>query len=190
MNITGLHEYNETFLDDVRIPKQQILGEKNRGWYVAVAALEFERSGGGASIARENAIKDLIKILKETERNGQPLSKDPVIRQKMAQLYIEASVSKYLGLRGLTHQLQEGRPGSEGAIGSVFGMELNQRLQEFAMEVQGPYGQLIRGSKYAIEQGRWQYSFLRSRANTIETGTSEIKRNIIAMRVLGLPRSY
>ncbi len=190
INITGSHEFNETFLDNVRIPKHQILGEKNKGWYVAVAALEFERSGGGASIARENQLKDLIKALKRLERNGEPLAKDPVIRQKVAQLFVEANVLKYLGLRGLTRQVQTGRPGSEGAISSLFGMEFNQRMQEFAMQALGQHHQLVRGSKHAFQHGRWQYSFLRSRANTLETGTSEIKRNVIAMRVLGLPRSY
>ena len=188
VNITGSHEFNETFLDDVRIPKHQVLGEKNKGWYVAMGAMEFERSGTGAAIARENTTKDLIKIARERQHNGQPLSKDPLTRQKLAQLYIEANVSKYMGLRGLTHLLREGRPGSEGIISQLFGVEFNQRLQDFALQLQGPYSQLERDSKYAIEHGRWQYSFLRSRGNTIETGTSEIKRNVIAQRVLGLPR--
>ena len=127
-------------------------------------------------------------VAKEIKRNGQPISKDLVVRQKLAQFYIEATVLKYIVLRGLTHQLREGRPGSEGAIASVMGMEFNQRLQNFAMQLQGSYSQLVRSSKHAIENGRWQYGFLRSRGNTIETGTSEIKRNIIAQRVLGLPR--
>jgi len=190
VNITGSHEFNETFLDDVRIPKHQILGEKNKGWYVAAAALEFERSGAGASVQRENAVRDLIKIAKETERDGQPLSLNPLIRQKLAQFYIEINISKYMDLRGLTNLLRTGRPGSEGVISQLFGVEFNQRLQLFAMEVLGPYSQLMRDSKYAIEHGKWQYSFLRSRGNSIETGTPEIKRNIIGMRVLGLPRSY
>jgi len=188
VNITGSHEFNETFFDDVRIPKHQILGEKNRGWYVAMGAMEFERSGTAAAITRENTIKDLIKLAKETKHHGQSLSKDPAVRQKLAQFYIEASVSKYMDLRGLTHLLREGRPGSQGVLSQLFGVELNQRLQDFAMYLQGPYSQLMRGSKYAIQHGRWQYSFLRSRGNSIETGTTEIKRNVIAQRVLGLPR--
>lgn len=187
-NITGYAEFNETFLDDVRIPKHQILGEKNKGWYVAMGSLEFERSVTAIHIMDEYDFKDMIKMAKERKRNGQPLFKDPAIRQKLAQLYIEANVLKYIGLRALTRQLREGQPGSEGSIGQLFGMEFNQRLQDFAMQLQGPYSRLMRGSKYAIEQGRWQYGFLRSRGNTIETGTSEIKRNIIAQRVLGLPR--
>ncbi len=190
INITGSHEFNETFLDDVRIPKHQIIGEKNRGWYVAAAALEFERAGAGAAVARENVINDLVNIANERTRNGQPLSKDPVMRQKLAQLYIENNVLKYLGLRGLTHLLREGRPGSEGAVGNLMGVEFNQRMQYIAMELQGPYSQLVRDSKHAIQHGRWQHSFLRSRGNTIETGTPEIKRNIIGQRILGLPRSY
>jgi len=188
VNITGSHEFNETFLDDVRIPRHQILGEKNKGWYVAVGALEFERSGAGAAMARENIVNDLIKMAREAKSNGQPLSKEPVIRQKLAQFYIEVNIAKYMDLRGLTHVLRKGRPGSEGVVSQLFGVEFNQRVQNFAMELQGPYSQLVRGSKYAIEHGKWQYSFLRSRGNSIETGTPEIKRNIIAQRLLGLPR--
>ena len=101
---------------------------------------------------------------------------------------IDAYVLKYLTLRNLTYQLREGHPGSVGAIASLFGAEFSQRLQDFAIQLQGPYGRLMRDSKYAYEHGSWQYNFLMSRANTIETGTSEIKRNIIAQRVLGLPR--
>jgi len=190
INITGSHEFNETFLDDVRLPKHQIIGEKNRGWYVAAAALEFERSGAGAAMARENIIGDIIKIAQERTRDGQPLSKNPLIRQKLAQLYIESNVAKYLDMRGLSRLIREGRPGSEGVISQLFGVELNQRTQYLVMELQGPYSQLTRGSKHAIEYGRWQHSFLRSRGNSIETGTPEIKRNVIGQRILGLPRSY
>ena len=186
--LTGHAEFNETFLDDVRIPKHQIIGEKNRGWYVAVAALEFERAMPGTAIIRENIVKDLIKKAQKIERHGRPLSQDPVIRQRLAQLYIEINVAKYNDLRALTHRLREGRPGSQGSINSVFEREFNQRLQEFAVQIQGPYSQLVRGSKYAVDHGYWQYYFLRSRGNTIETGTPEIKRNVIAQRVLGLPR--
>ncbi len=188
VQITGAADFNETFLDDVRIPKHQIVGEINKGWYVAVGALEFERSNIGATITRENTLKDLIRMAQEIERNGQPLSQDPVIRQKLAQFYIEVNVLKYIGLRNLTHQLREGRPGSEGVIGHVFGVEWGKRLQDFAMQLQGPYSRLMKGSKYAIEHGRWQHGFLLSPGMSIATGTSEIHRNVIAQRVLGLPR--
>ena len=188
VNITGAHEFNEVFLDDVHIPRHQILGEKNKGWYVAAAALEFERSLVGKSAMLESAAKDLISMARDIKHNGQPLSTDAVIRQKLAQLFIEANVAKCMELRSLTHLIREGRPGSESVISQVFGVELTQRLQDFAMQLQGPYSQLMRGSKHAIDHGKWQYSFLRARGNTIETGTPEVKRNIIAQRVLGLPR--
>jgi alkylation response protein AidB-like acyl-CoA dehydrogenase len=153
-----------------------------------MGALEFERSGIGASIGRESTIKALIRMAKATVRNGQPLSQERAIRHKLAQFYIEANVSKYIGLRNLTHQLRGERPGPEGSVGHIFGVEFNQRLQDFAMQLQGQYAQLVKGSKYAIDNGRWQYSFLRARANSIETGTSEIQRNVVAQRALGLPR--
>lgn len=182
-NITGTAEFNEAFFDDVRFPLDQIIGEVNMGWYVAAGALEFERSSAGTAIARENAVKDVIHLAREMKRN-----EDPMIRQQISQLYVEMMVLKYMALRGLTQELRHGKPGPQGAVASVFGMEFNQRLQNLALDIQGPYSRLMRGSKHAVEHGRWQYGFLRSRGNTIETGTSEIKRNIIAQNVLGLPR--
>jgi alkylation response protein AidB-like acyl-CoA dehydrogenase len=181
--ITGHSEFNEVFMDNVRVPKSMMVGELNRGWYIAMGTLEFERSGIGAAIGRENAIIDLIEVSQEVQRN-----RDPLVRQRIAQLFIESQAAKYTGLRALTKQLRGERPGPESAVMSSFGMELNQRTQDFAMQLQGPYSRLARDSKYAIDDGRWQYSFLRSRGNTIETGTSEIKRNVLAQRVLGLPR--
>jgi len=181
--ITGHSEFNETFLDNVRIPKTMRVGEENQGWYIAMGTLEFERSGIGAAIGRENTIMDLVEVTKQMKRN-----KDPIIRQKMAQMYIDGVAIRYTGLRALTKQLRGERPGPESAVMSHFGMELNQRMQDFAMQIQGPYSRLVRDSKYAVDDGSWQYSFLRSRGNTIETGTSEIKRNVLAQRVLGLPR--
>jgi alkylation response protein AidB-like acyl-CoA dehydrogenase len=187
--ITGHAEFNETFLDDVRIPRSQLLGEKNMGWYVAVGALENERLVGyGDYIRHQHTIKRLIKMMQSTERNGRPLSKDPVMRQRLAQLYIESNILRYIGLRSLTHRLRYGRPGPGGSMCYLFGNEFNQRLYELAMQIQGPYQQLMRGSKHAIEHGRWQYSFLAWRGRTIAGGTSEIQRNVIAQRVLGLPR--
>ncbi len=187
--MTGHSEFNEVFMDNVKISKSLQIGETNKGWYIAMGTLEFERSGVGGAVMRENAVKDLIKLARDMKSNGQPLSTDPVIRQKVAQFFIDVNVLKYTGFRALTGQLRGQRPGPETLVGNLFGVELNQRLQDFAMHLQGPYSRLIRGSKCAIEHGDWQYRFLRSRGNTIETGTSEIKRNLIAERGLGLPRA-
>ncbi|MEE9473593.1 MAG: acyl-CoA dehydrogenase family protein [Acidimicrobiia bacterium] len=187
--ITGFAEFNETFLDNVRIPKHQLLGEKNMGWYVAAGALENERlAGAGDFIRHQDSIRALIEMAKTRKAGGRPLSEHPLIRQKLAQLYVDASMLRSLALRSLTHRLKHGKAGPEGSFCYVFGNEFGQRLQELAMLIQGPYHQLVKGSRYAIDQGQWQHDFLQSRASTIAGGTSEIQRNVIAQRVLGLPR--
>ncbi len=186
--MTGMAAFGETFLDDVRIPKSLMVGEKNNGWYISMSTLEFERSSSSAASRHENTVTNLIELAKKMERNGQPLSKDEATRQKLAQFYIEANVVKYIGLRALTRQLRGLTPGPESAVGSLLAVEMGQRLQDFAMSLQGPYSQLVRGSKYAVNNGSWQRSFLNSRGASLATGTSEIKRNVIAQRTLGLPR--
>jgi alkylation response protein AidB-like acyl-CoA dehydrogenase len=186
--MTGDALFGETFLDDVRIPKSQLVGEKNAGWYISMNTLEFERTNSSSAFSRLNTVKNLIDLVKALKQNEQPLSGSPDIRRKIAQFYIEGSICKYLGLRSMTRQLRGLNPGPESAVGSLLSMELNQRMQDFAMSLQGPYGRLVKGSKYAINDGNWQRSFLSSRGDTLMTGTSEIKRNIIAQRALGLPR--
>jgi alkylation response protein AidB-like acyl-CoA dehydrogenase len=186
--MTGEALFGETFLDDVRIHKSMMVGEKNRGWYISMGTLEFERSNSSTAIQQMSTINNLIELARNSSRDGKPRSEDPLVRQKLAQFYIEASVGKYIGLRALTRQLRGLNPGPESAVGSLLVMELGQRLQEFALYLEGPYSRLVRGSKYAVNNGSWQRAFLSSRGNTIMTGTSEIKRNIIAQRTLGLPR--
>jgi alkylation response protein AidB-like acyl-CoA dehydrogenase len=186
--MTGYALFGETFLDDVRIPKNLMVGEKNRGWYISMGTLEFERSNASSAVGQLNVLNNLIELTHKMGRDGRPLSKDSAVRQQLAQFYIEVNVGKYMGLRALTRQLRGEMPGPESALGSLLSMELSQRLQDFAMYLQGPYSQLVSGSKHAIDNGSWQGSFLSSRGNTIMTGTSEIKRNIIAQRTLGLPR--
>ena len=186
--ITGNAAFGETFIDNVRIPKNLMLGKKNGGWYISMNTLEFERSNSSTAIQYLATIASLIDLVQKTKRDGKSLSKDPVTRQKVAQFFIEANVGKYIGLRALTRQLRGQTPGPESSVGSLLAMELGQRIEDFAMYVQGPYSQLVTGSKYAISHGGWQRSFLASRGRTIMTGTSEIKRNVIAQRTLGLPR--
>jgi alkylation response protein AidB-like acyl-CoA dehydrogenase len=181
----------EVFLDNVRVPKTMLVGEKNLGFYVAMGTLEFERSQLGATVGRENTLNDLVRIMKETKRDGSPLSQDPVMRQELAQHHIETMVMKYMGLRTLTRQLHGEVTGPSANLSFVMAGEAIQRLQDFAMRVLGPYGQLARGSIRAVDSGRWPRAYLSSRGvPTIGGGPVEIKRNIIAMRVLGLPRSY
>jgi alkylation response protein AidB-like acyl-CoA dehydrogenase len=186
--ITGHAEYNEVFLDNVRIPKNQLVGQINRGWYIAAGALEFERSNIGASERALSTVKDMIRMAQQTVRYGKPLSEDAVMRQKLAQLYVEAMIMRYNGLRNLTSQLRGQPPGPQMSIGKLYMSEHDMRALHVALEIQGHYSQLMRGSKYAIDDGRWQQSFLSAPGMLIAEGTSEIQRNVIAQRVLGLPR--
>jgi alkylation response protein AidB-like acyl-CoA dehydrogenase len=110
------------------------------------------------------------------------------MRQKIAQLWIETECLKHTGARAITKLLRGEMPGPEASTGKMGWVDTHQRLQELAMEIQGPYAQLAKGSEWAVESGRWQHSFLRSRANSIEGGTTEIQKNIIGERILGLPK--
>jgi alkylation response protein AidB-like acyl-CoA dehydrogenase len=186
--ITGMAAFGETFLDNVRIPKNLMVGQKNNGWYITMSTLEFERSNSSSAIGHFSTITNLIELAKQMKRNGHPVSEEQMVRQGIAQFYIEASVGKYLGLRALTRQLRGLTPGPESSVGSLLNMEMEQRMADFAMYLLGPYSQLVGGSKYAINNGSWPRNFLSSRGRTLATGTSEIKRNVIAQRTLGLPR--
>jgi alkylation response protein AidB-like acyl-CoA dehydrogenase len=187
--ITGNSEFNETFFDNVRVPKQNLVGPMNEGWRVAMTTLTYER--GISSLATQVRIKQqldgMIEYARATRRNGYTLSEDPVYRQNLAQAYIRVEVMLLNLYRGITSRLRGQPPGPEASLDKLYWSEMDKWMQELGMELQGPYSQLMHDSKYAIA-GDWQYNFLRSRAGTIYSGTSEIQRNIIGERVLGLPK--
>ena len=188
--MTGEAEFNEIFFEDVRVPRANLVGELNNGWGVALTTLMNER--GTASFGTQARFRilyeNLVTLAKQTSVNGRHATKDPGVRQQLAQHLIDVEILKYNCYRNFTRLLRGGTPGPEGSILKLWWSELNQRMQETAMVLQGPYGQLLRESPWVVEGGRWQYNFLRSRANTIEAGTSEIQRNIIAERVLQMPK--
>ncbi|OGL12483.1 MAG: hypothetical protein A3F92_01745 [Candidatus Rokubacteria bacterium RIFCSPLOWO2_12_FULL_71_22] len=188
--ITGDAEFNEVFFDSVRVHESEVLGGVNSGWRVGVTTLMYERLtlGFGLQVRLRIALDGLIEMARRVEKTGRAVTKDPLTRQKLAQLWIETESLKYTGARALTRLLRGELPGPEASAGKITWVDVNQRLQEIAMEIQGPYSQLRRGSEWAVEGGAWAHSFLRSRANSIEGGTTEIQKNIIAERVLGLPK--
>ena len=189
--MTGEAEFNEMFFEDVRAPRANLLGGLNEGWRVATTTLMNERGTAAlAGVMRYRIIYDeIVDLARATMRNGAPATKDPLIRQQLAQFFVELEMMRFTSYRAFSKILKGGNPGPEGSISKLAWSELNQRMQEFAMALEGPASQLMRGSAHAVQNGRWQHHFLRSRANTIEGGTSEIQRNIIAERVLGLPKS-
>jgi len=190
--MTGETEFNEVFFHDVRVPVENVVGNVNQGWDVAIGTLMHERGtfGAGLQVSYRRNMDRLISLAREVQRNGRPAADDPVIRQKLAQCYAEIEIMRANQMRAFSRISATGVPGPEGSIQKIFWSELNQRLQQIAQELLGPYGQLEGGDPRAIDHGAWAYGYLRARGNTIEAGTSEIQRNIIGHFVLGLPRSY
>ena len=185
--ITGESGFNEVFFSNVRVPAANVLGEINKGWHTAIATLMNERAhlGTGTYVQFKKNLEQLIERARVTNRAGSAASTDPLIRQKLAQSYLELEVFRLTNLRALSKMANSKVPGPEGSILKIYWSEMNQRMQQTAMETLGPYGQLKE-----MDGGRWVFNYLRARGNTIEAGTSEIQRNIVAERVLGLPKSY
>jgi alkylation response protein AidB-like acyl-CoA dehydrogenase len=190
--MSGESEFCEIFFRDVRVPVENMVGKLNEGWKVAIGTLMHERGTFGAAIqvTYQRNLKRLIEIAHEVRRNGHTAAEDPLLRQKLAQCYTEVEVMRCNQMRAFSKINETGVPGPEGSIQKIFWSELNQRMQQIAMEIMGPYAQLAHGSADAFDEGQWAYNYLRSRGNTIEAGTSEIQRNIIGHFVLGLPKSY
>jgi alkylation response protein AidB-like acyl-CoA dehydrogenase len=189
--MTGEAEFNELFFDDVHVPRENLVGGMGDGWRVATTTLMNERGTSAlASVMRYRIVFDeIVDLARNTIREGRPATQDPVVRQQLAQFFVELEMMRFTNYRTFSKILKGGDPGPEGSMSKLTWSELNQRMMEFVMALEGPASQLMRGSPHAVEGGRWQHHFLRSRANTIEAGTSEIQRNIIAERVLGLPKS-
>jgi alkylation response protein AidB-like acyl-CoA dehydrogenase len=190
--MTGESEFNEIFFRDVRVPVGNLLGKVNDGWNVAVSTLMYERGSYGARLHLifKRAITRLIELSHKFQKDGHPAAQNPITRQKLAQCYAEIEIMRWNQLRAFSRVTATGVPGPEGSIQKIFWSELNQRFQQIAQEMFGPYGQLLAGDKDAVDNGIWSYGYLRTRGNTIEAGTSEVQRNIIGHFVLGLPRSY
>jgi alkylation response protein AidB-like acyl-CoA dehydrogenase len=175
--ITGEAEFNELFMEEARIPDANIVGGEGNGWAVAITTLMHERAtlAFGLQVAVKLALRQLID---EAKASG--AAADPQVRDRLAQLYIEAEVLRLNAYRGLTAIMRNGVPGPEGSLGKWQWAEVNQALTELAMDVRGP--------RAVLQDDTWTYRFLRARANSIEGGTTEILKNIVAERVLGLPR--
>jgi alkylation response protein AidB-like acyl-CoA dehydrogenase len=175
--ITGEAEFNEIFLEEAEVPDENVIGQVGGGWAVAITTLMFERAGLGAAavMGLKRTMEDLLALVRERD-----LDEDPVIRQRIADLQIGIEAMRLGALRALTQTMKSGIPGPEGSLSKWQWADYNQALTELGNEVLGPEGMRV--------DTEWSYRFLRSRANSIEGGTTEVLKNIIAERVLGLPR--
>lgn len=183
------YEICEIFFDDVRVPKSALVGEPNRGWYYIATALDHERVFMGAIVAgHRRTFEELVQYAKERRQSGKPLSKNPIIRQKLAELAVELEVGRMLGYR-VAWLLGKGVvPYHEASVTKVFTSELEQRLTNVGMQIMGLPGLLREGSKWAPLRGYMEWAYRFSILGTIGGGTNEIQRNIIALVGLGLPR--
>jgi alkylation response protein AidB-like acyl-CoA dehydrogenase len=183
--MSGDAEFSEVFLDGVEVPDDAVLGPVHGGWEVAMTTLGFER--GPRTVTRQLMLRQALTELLESAR-GSGAGRDPVLRQRLAQLHVDAEALRLTTLRMLTRMMRGEPAGPEGSAAKLFFSETWQRAAELGLELQGPYAMLDAGSDRVRDDGIWQYRALRSRGNTIQGGTSEIMRNILAERVLGLPK--
>jgi alkylation response protein AidB-like acyl-CoA dehydrogenase len=181
--MTGGGEFCEIFLTNAVVEDRDVVGEPGAGWKIAMTVFGFERGGLAQAARFERVVAELAGLARDRGAGA-----DVIVRQKVAQAQIEAHVFRLNGLRNLTKAQHGDAPGPEASLTKLYWSEMDKRIQEMAVGVQGPYGALAPGSPFAVEEGRWQYGWMWAQAETIYAGSSEIQRNIIAERVLGLPR--
>jgi alkylation response protein AidB-like acyl-CoA dehydrogenase len=182
--LSGAQEFCEDFLDGVRAPLFNVIGGLGNGWRVAMTTLGHER-GGRATVQHLGFEREFWELADAARKRGK--AGDPLVRQQLAWAYTQVALMRASGLRTLA-QVAGGRPpGPEASVAKLFWSEYHKRLGEIAMSIEGPDG-LLRPAGAGYPTGRWQNVFLSSRAGTIFSGTSEIQRNIIGERALGLPK--
>ena len=182
INMAGHHEFNEVFFEDVRIPKENIVGGLNKGFYVVMSLLDYERTTDTVYVIAATYLRDLEEYVRENDLL------DPVMENRFALFKAECEVARLLHYRCAWMQSRGMVPNHESAMSKLFSFELHQRISDFGMEVAGLYSQLTQESTLAPMFGRIPSCYLRSFAYSLEQGTSEIDRDVIAQRGLGLPR--
>jgi alkylation response protein AidB-like acyl-CoA dehydrogenase len=193
IKMTGEGGFNQVLFGNVRIPRDALLGQEGQGWEIAVTTLSFERGASegsaGSSAGVVDAVGSLIAMARNLRRDGKPVLADPVVRDRLAALAIEEYAIKWSVPRSRIAGLTQDRPLALPLMRKLVSSEFNQRLSDFACELQGHAGTLWLEDPAAIDNAEWQRTFLNSFGVTIGGGTSEILRNILGERVLGLPKS-
>ncbi|MBM4265275.1 MAG: hypothetical protein FJ144_01460 [Deltaproteobacteria bacterium] len=185
--LTGASEFNEVFLDRVRVPRANRIGVENEGWQIAQVTLAHER-GTNYAIKEQVLARIAVEELLEELRAG-GLASDPCLRQDAARLYVETEIMRFMNLQMLSRLGKGIVPGAETSLVKQFWSDLSQAIGETSIRALGPHGLLLRGSPHVRTGGKFLQRMLFSRAATIAGGTAEVQRNIIAQRILGLPRS-
>ena len=191
--ITGEFGFTETFFDNARIPAECLMGEEGQGWLIAMQTLQFERSAEGGQATQYSfervVMDDLLNTLKTITRDGEPLMKDPIVRDRLVEFLMEEKALRLSALRAEIPALCSDYPFSLALSGKLRSSEFQRRMRQYAMGIEGAKGGLYVGDADAIEGGLWQRSYFNSYSATIGGGTSQIQANIIGEHVLGLPKS-
>jgi alkylation response protein AidB-like acyl-CoA dehydrogenase len=188
VNLMNSHAFNEVFFDNVRVPRQNLVSEENRGWYVATTTLDFERSGITRVMLSLRIFEDVVAFVREAARRGEAWARTPSVKHKLAEIRVEFDIARLLARRVAWQQSKGIIPNYESSMAKAFSSEMNQRFCEAAINLLGLGGQLEPGSKWAPLQGRIERCYEAAISYKIAGGTSEIQRNVIATRGLGLPR--
>jgi len=189
--ISGESEFNETFFDNVKVPVENLVGELNGGWKIAMTTLAYERGPEdalGRQIRFKQELDKLLETLAELRRGHAAAIDDPALRQKLGKSIIEIEIMRLNCLRAFSKALKGKPRGPEASMNKLYWSHVTQNFYETSLEALGPLATLDGGDPLSPGDGRFQLSFLRSKAFTIYSGSSEIQRNIIAERVLGLPK--
>jgi alkylation response protein AidB-like acyl-CoA dehydrogenase len=187
VDITGIEAWGEIFFDNVHVRKKHLIGEKNRGFYQILKQLDYERSGMEWLMGNYPLFDAIIKFSKETKRNGKLICEDPIIRSRLVQLQVGFEVGRMLIYR-TTQVMGKGEaPNIEAAIAKLFCTTWEQNLASIATDILGLYGQLWKESKYAPMMGMAAHSFLGSKGYSLQAGTNEILKGVVATRGLGMP---
>lgn len=187
--ITGTTDFNEVFLDDVRVPASARIGPENQGWLVATTSLVHERSGvASGGIRLKHTMADLIALARSSRHLGRPASETDDVRQRLGQLYAEVEICNLLGYAALTRDLKGNPWIADAPIGKLFFSELNLAIATYGLALAGERAVLVEGDPDAVSDGSWQDAFLYARAFTIAGGSSEIMRNMLSERALAMPK--
>jgi hypothetical protein len=189
VNMAGSHDFNEVFFDNVRVPKENLVGEENRGWYIGTTTLDFERSGIATSVSHGNTVQDFVDYAREHANDSTcTIARNKTLRYELADRAVEAVVERMLSYQVIGLQARGIVPNHESSIAKLYSTELDQRLAATGLHMLGLYGELRRDSLYTEMNGRMSSFYLYATTSTIGGGTSEVQRNIIAQRGLGMPR--
>ena len=188
IDMMNIHAFNEIFFENVRVPRNCLLGEENRGWYMAATTLDFERSSIGGAVGGRRMLEEIVGFARETKRNGKRLIDEVPVRVRLADAALEVEIGQLLSYRVASMQSRGLVPNYESSIAKLFNTDMQLRLAKAGMEIMGLYGQLEPQSKYAPLRAKFERQYLWQTGMSVGGGTPEIQKNIIAMRGLGLPR--